>query len=123
MKRNLYPVALSLVLAIAAGAVAAGASRLAEQRGGPSLSMRGGVDGLPPLTAVGTSFTYQGRLLDGGSPASGFYDFTYKLFDTSGGSNQVGTTITHTFRTVTNGLFTDNLDFGDRVFLGEARWL
>ena len=30
-----------------------------------------------------TAFTYQGRLTDGGNPADGSYDLTFKLFDTA----------------------------------------
>lgn len=76
-----------------------------------------------PLVALGSGFQYQGRLTNGGTPANGLHDFTFKLFDASSGGNQVGTTITLTNRTVNNGLFTVSLDFGDNAFLGEARWL
>ncbi|HHB90516.1 MAG TPA: hypothetical protein ENK60_04340, partial [Anaerolineae bacterium] len=34
---------------------------------------------------VGTSFTFQGRLLDGGQPAEGLYDFKFALFDAPSG--------------------------------------
>ena len=37
-----------------------------------------------------TSFTYQGRLTDGGSPASGAYDLQFVLFDAAVGGSQVG---------------------------------
>ena len=30
-----------------------------------------------------TAFTYQGKLVDNGAPASGNYDLTFKLFDTA----------------------------------------
>ena len=32
-----------------------------------------------PRVAVGTAFTYQGRLNSGGSPATGYYDFRFIL--------------------------------------------
>jgi hypothetical protein len=31
--------------------------------------------------AQGTAISYQGRLDDGGSPATGLYDFTFHVFD------------------------------------------
>src|SRR4249919_2599993 len=34
-----------------------------------------------PLVANGSTFTYQGRLLDGGNPANGSYDFQFSLYD------------------------------------------
>ena len=48
----------------------------------------------PELLAVttGTVFTYQGQLNDNGTPASGSFDFEFKLFDAAGGGTQVGTT-------------------------------
>jgi hypothetical protein len=30
---------------------------------------------------LGTALIYQGRLCDGGVPASGYYDFNFKLWD------------------------------------------
>jgi hypothetical protein len=35
---------------------------------------------------MGTAFTYQGKLQDGGAPADGLYDFDFKLFDGADGS-------------------------------------
>jgi len=72
--------------------------------------------------AVGTSFTYQGRLTDGGSPANGTYDFQFKLYDAATSGSQVGSTVTKSSVSVTNGLFTVQLDFGN-VFDGTALWL
>ena len=34
---------------------------------------------------MGTAFTYQGRLTDGGSPADGEYDFRFRLYDAASG--------------------------------------
>ena len=44
-----------------------------------------------------TSFTYQGRLTNGGTPANGTYDLQFKLFDsgTVGSGTQFGSTITN----------------------------
>jgi len=71
---------------------------------------------------VGTAFTYQGRLLDGGSPANGEYDFQFALYDAASGGTQVGSIVTVEDVTVTDGYFTVELDFGD-VFDGTALWL
>src|SRR5262245_38764592 len=74
------------------------------------------------LRAQGTAFTYQGRLDDGGSPASGTYDLTFALFDHASGVAQIGGTLTNAAIAVTNGLFTVTLDFGAQ-FPGARRWL
>jgi len=77
-----------------------------------------------PLYAQGTAFTYQGRLNDGGSPASGTYDLRFVIYDST---NSPGTVIagpiTNSATAVSNGLFTVNLNFGPGVFTGPARWL
>ena len=72
--------------------------------------------------ALGTGFTYQGKLTDGGGPANGTYDFQFKLYDSAGGDNQVGSTVTVDDQAVTDGLFTVELDFGD-VFDGTVLYL
>jgi hypothetical protein len=66
--------------------------------------------------ALGTAFTYQGRLTDGGSPANGEYDFQFELYNGNDGSD-VGRPISKENVSVTEGLFTVELDFGD-VFDG-----
>ncbi len=76
-----------------------------------------------PQTQVGSGFTYQGRLLNGGSPANGQYDLQFTLYDAATGGNRVGTTVSLTNQAVTNGLFTAGLDFGSSAFAGSARWL
>jgi hypothetical protein len=73
--------------------------------------------------ALGTAFTYQGRLTDGGDLTNGTYDFEFKLYDAASGGGQVGSTITKDDVTVTDGLFTVELDFGSGAFTGDARWL
>ncbi len=72
--------------------------------------------------AQGTAFTYQGRLNDGGSPATGLYDFRCAIYDAAVNGNAVGNVLTNTATPVANGLFTVTLDFGS-VFTGNARWL
>ncbi len=71
---------------------------------------------------LGTAFTYQGRLLVGGNPVSGTYDFEFRLYNAEIGGTQVGSTVTKDDISVNDGLFTVQLDFGD-VFYGTALWL
>jgi hypothetical protein len=94
--------------------LAAGLSRAEEGAGAVSAASQAQVD---------TAFTYQGRLTDGGSPANGEYDLQFGLYDAASG----GTPLT-SWRELANvyisdGLFTVQVDFGDNVFTGAARWL
>ena len=85
--------------------------------------------GLQPLaflhaaSPLGTAFTYQGCLNDGGQPANGSYDLRFAVFDAVSGPSQIGGVLTNVATLVANGLFTVTLDFGPGVFTGEARWL
>jgi hypothetical protein len=72
---------------------------------------------------VGTAFTYQGRLTTNGLPASGPYDFEFKLYDDYPSASQVGGTIHLEDVPVVQGLFTVQLDFGGGIFTGNALWL
>ncbi len=85
-------------------------------------SPSGQAHGYPSLAPIDTSFTYQGRLVSGGIPANGAYDFTFALYDAPNGGAQVGGTVTRNGVTVTDGLFTVQLDFG-AVFDGTALYL
>lgn len=69
-----------------------------------------------------TEFTYQGRLLDGGSAVTGSYDLEFTLWDALAGGTQVGPTETKTSVSVSNGIFTVRLDFGAQ-FTGAARYI
>ncbi|NOZ95289.1 MAG: hypothetical protein GXP47_11220 [Acidobacteria bacterium] len=71
---------------------------------------------------VGTAFTYQGRLTDGGRPANGTYDLRFRLYNAASGGTQVGSTVTKDDVSVSDGLFSVQLDFGN-VFDGTALWL
>jgi hypothetical protein len=78
---------------------------------------------LSTLRAQGTAFTYQGKLYDGATRATGSYDLTFAVFSDSNGVNQVSTTLTNTATGITNGLFTVTLDFGPGIFTGAPLWL
>jgi hypothetical protein len=70
-----------------------------------------------------SAFTYQGKLGNSGMPASGDYQFEFKLFDAGNGTNQIGAT-QGVVATVQNGIFTTRLDFGAAAFPpGADRWL
>ena len=70
---------------------------------------------------LGTTFTYQGRLTDGGNPANGNYAMVFYLYDAPTNGNQLGQ-LGVVSVPVGNGLFTQQLDFG-AAFDGNARWL
>src|SRR5262245_48345285 len=83
-----------------------------------------GVAGLPMQAApTGTAFTYQGQLKDAGVPATGAYDFEFKLFDAASGPGQIGGTVFKDDVGVAAGLFAVSLDFGTSAFNGNARFL
>lgn len=79
------------------------------------------------VSAQTTSFTYQGRLSEGGVSANGTYDFQFTLWDSlTNGTQQPATpiTIAKTSVQVTNGTFTVVLDFGGSpAFPGAERYL
>ena len=72
------------------------------------------------VIAQSTLFSYQGRLLDAGSPANGDYEIEFKLFDAVIAGTQIGLPVIATV-TVANGSFTAPLDFGAAAFDGAAR--
>ena len=72
--------------------------------------------------AQGTAFTYQGRLNSGGNPASGLFDFRFRL-DADPLGNNILATVTSNAIPVTNGLFITPLDFGPGWFNGTNYWL
>ena len=76
-----------------------------------------------PVVAQSTAFTYQGRLVDGGQPANGTYDFQFSLADAATNGNPIGESISQACVAVSNGLFMVRLDFGSGVFDGSERWL
>jgi trimeric autotransporter adhesin len=77
-----------------------------------------------PLSSLGqgTAFTYQGRLNDNGTPATGRYDLRFILYDADPGGSQQGPVLTNSAVAVTGGLFTVTLDFG-QSFPGTDRWV
>ena len=78
---------------------------------------------LAPQASLGSAFTYQGQLKKDGSPINGACDFQFSLYDTSSGGTQIASPQTVTGVSVSNGLFTTQIDFGSGAFNGDARWL
>jgi hypothetical protein len=75
-----------------------------------------------PQAPLGTAFTYQGWLTDGGSPAEGEYDFHFSLHDDPTADSPVAGPVAIEDHHVEQGLFTVRLDFGE-AFTGTARFL
>jgi len=71
---------------------------------------------------IAAGFTYQGQLKMEGESVDGACTMAFRLFDADTGGTQVSSAITHTVN-ITEGLFTETLDFGEEVFNGDARWL
>lgn len=78
-------------------------------------------------SAQTTQFNYQGNLRDGGGPANGAYDLTFRLYDslTVGTGTAYGSTVLVTNVAVTNGVFSIPVDFGacPTCFSGATRYL
>ena len=75
-----------------------------------------------------STFTYQGRLTDNGTPpANAIFDLQFSLYDTAtvgtGALQGSPNTVTNPSAQVTNGVFTVQLDFGADAFSGGDRFL
>src|SRR5687767_4791312 len=117
---------LVLIGAFAWGAISKVVSSLFSFAGGEATLASAAtltVQPASPLTPVDSGFTYQGQLLSGGNPANGQYDFRFTLWDDPSAGTLVAGPITYTNQTVTNGLFTLQLDFGMEPFTGQALYL
>ena len=72
---------------------------------------------------LGTNFTYQGQLKQGGAPLNSTADFEFKLFNALTGGVQFGGTNPVNNVNVVDGQFTATLDFGAGAMNGDQRWL
>ena len=72
---------------------------------------------------VDGTFSYQGRLTEGGAAVTGTADLRFRLYDAAAAGAQVGSTITLLAVPVADGLFNVELDFGAHRFNGDQRWL
>ncbi|MBU0494528.1 MAG: hypothetical protein KKB13_21980 [Chloroflexi bacterium] len=108
-----------VMLALTAGLIFA--------QGSQSLAASSGAEGISPQTAVGSGFTYQGRLTDsGGNPVNDTCDLDFTLWDAESGGALIGHQIVTSIE-VNDGYLTVLLnsggELGARPFEGEARWL
>jgi hypothetical protein len=71
---------------------------------------------------VGRAFTYQGQLQVNNQPADGMFDFRFILYDADTGGSQVGPIVTRNDVSVSKGLFSVALDFGN-IFGNTALFL
>lgn len=69
-----------------------------------------------------TAFSYQGKLNSNSLPANGQYDFAFEIYDASSGGTLIGTLMINGV-TVSNGIFSTQLDFGANAFDGTDRYL
>ena len=72
---------------------------------------------------VGTAFTYQGQLNEGGLPVDGAYDLVFRLFDAETGPAQTGDDLYFDDWPIAGGLLTVELSFDPSPFTGDALWL
>ncbi len=68
-----------------------------------------------------SSFTFQGKLNDGGVAANGNYDMAFRLYDDVNAGTQIGVTITLPNVLVANGIFSVELDFGQFAFVTDSQ--
>lgn len=124
-KKAMKTPAILVVLVLLALALSLTASLGRAQ--GPEVHGNGGVQtalDAAPSAALGTGFTYQGQLQQGGNPVSGNCDLQFSLWDAASDGTQVGTTQEKANVPVSGGYFTiPDLDFGSSAFTGAARWL
>ena len=69
-----------------------------------------------------TGFTYQGQLLDAGSPANGTFSMEFSLWDEEEDGEQLGAEIPINVG-VNDGRFSVGLSFGADTFDGSERWI
>src|SRR5215213_2506535 len=70
-----------------------------------------------------TVFSYQGKLPNSVTPATGSFEMEFKLFDAAAGGNQIGATASLSNVEVKNNSFSVPLDFGATAFPGADRFI
>jgi len=78
--------------------------------------------GVARAGAVGSAFTFQGQLIDAGSPANGAFDFQFALFVSASGGSAVDV-ISVGDLAVSGGLINTSLDFTNMPYNGQALWV
>ncbi len=119
-----HSLAMTLAIALfACAAVFAASPTLAAEMPPADIAAMSQSGSVTPPVAVGTAFTYQGRLLISGAPANGPYDLQFRVMDAAAGGGQLGSTVVVDNAAVSDGRFTVQLNVGLNVFGGGARWL
>ncbi|MEK6702766.1 MAG: tail fiber domain-containing protein [Planctomycetota bacterium] len=77
----------------------------------------------PCLAQTSSSITYQGALAAAGTALDGTADLRFRLYAGATGGTQLGQELAASGMTVTKGLFTVSLDFGQAFNAGQPRWL
>ena len=75
------------------------------------------------IFAQTTAFTYQGKLTNNGTPATGSYEMRFTLYDAPSGGFEIGTPKTIPNIVVTNGIFTVVITTGDWSFDQNERYM
>ncbi len=87
----------------------------------------GGAGLAPGAEPLGSGFTFQGQLKQGGAPLNNTADFEFTLHDADVDGNMIGGIVAIDNVTVIDGLFTVQVnaggEFGPDAFHGEARFL
>lgn len=73
--------------------------------------------------AQSTTFSFQGRLNDGATAATGNVELEVRLYDSFTGGTQIGSTVNLPSVPLINGVFSTELDFGGTAFDGSPRFL
>lgn len=73
--------------------------------------------------AQSSAFTYQGKLTNGGTPATGSYEMRFRLFNQAENGFEFGTPKIIPNIVVTNGVFTVKIDVGDWTFDQNDRFM
>jgi hypothetical protein len=74
-------------------------------------------------TPASTAVSYQGQLLESGSPVDDTCDLRFTLYDAASGGNVVGSVVDLASVVIVDGIISEELDFGVDVFDGSARWI
>jgi len=72
---------------------------------------------------LGSSFTYQGELTVDNSPANGTFDLEFELYDALADGDSLSTRLIIDNVSVSDGVFSVELDFGPDPFFGEQLWI
>ncbi len=116
--KHLFALAVLVALLLTSaflGAMVDGPDHVYAQEG-PSLGR------VSQQTAIGSAFTYQGRLLDNGQPVDGVAcQFLFTLWDAASGGSQLATA--DATANLSQGYFSVEVDFGQDAFTGDPRWM